>query len=279
MITDAECNYLYLADTLPTMYPDFYGKLLKAIEQLNIPLMPLLGTKDVWAKDFMPIQIVPDKFVQFIYDPSYLKPEKYAASKSNPDKICKEVGVDALPVDIKIDGGNVVKWKNKAIITTRIFQENPDIPKNDLIEKVKAYLEIDELIIVPAQPYDFTGHADGMIRFIDENRVFINDISGYSRSYHAKLLRSIHKAGLQYIQLPINYSRLKTPDSAVGCYINYLEMEQGIIISSYGFFREDQIAMGIFKKIFPDRKIIAVDCNEIAEQGGMLNCVSWGIYK
>ena len=35
--------------------------------------------------------------------------------------------------------------------------------------------------------------------------------------------------------------------------------------------------MGIFEDVFPNSEIIPVVSNEIAEKGGVLNCVSWNI--
>ncbi|GAB6044508.1 hypothetical protein JCM11957_01060 [Caminibacter profundus] len=68
-------------------------------------------------------------------------------------------------------------------MTDKIFSENPSIERNKLIEKIKNLLEVDELIIIPKQPWDMFGHTDGLIRFIDENTVLVNDLSLESRSY------------------------------------------------------------------------------------------------
>ena len=57
MITDSQTNLLYLADTLPKNYPIFYERFEKLLieNKINFKLLP--NTKDVWAVDYMPIQI------------------------------------------------------------------------------------------------------------------------------------------------------------------------------------------------------------------------------
>lgn len=301
MIKDQETNFLYLADTLEQEYPDFYGNLIEGLKELDIPFGIIHGTKDVWAKDYMPIQITHDKFVQFIYDPTYLKEETifdgaygppvdfdgtFQYLKTDPISVCEMLGIETYKSNLVIDGGNVIKWTNKAILSSRIYKENPDFSKNDLHELLKKELEIEELIIVPEPPYDYTGHADGIIRFIDENRVFINDLSEYSKTYQSKLLKALAKANLEYIELPIDTIRGEYGFMPViyGLYINYLEMEQGIIVPSFcdrEVFEVKQIfeLREIFEEVFPNRKIIFVESSEIAANDGVLNCISWAIKK
>lgn len=34
-----------------------------------------------------------------------------------------------------------------------------------------------------------------------------------------------------------------------------------------------------FKNIFPDTKITTIVSNDIIKEGGVLNCITWNIYK
>ena len=81
MIADNQTNFLYLADTLPKNYSKFYKEFEKVIKANNIEFQLLPNTKDVWAVDFMPIQISTNKFVRFTYNPKYLQSPK--VSKNN----------------------------------------------------------------------------------------------------------------------------------------------------------------------------------------------------
>lgn len=56
MITDRQTNFLYLADSLPKKYPNFYERFEKVLIKSNIKFNLLPNTKDVWAVDYMPIQ-------------------------------------------------------------------------------------------------------------------------------------------------------------------------------------------------------------------------------
>lgn len=307
MIKDQETNFLYLPDTLEQNYPDFLGNLMEGLKQLDIPVGIIHGTKDVCAKDYMPIQIADNKFVQFIYDPNYSKDEKifsveygppedfdetFEYLRTDPVSVCELLGIETYKSKLVIDGGNVIKWTNKAILSSRIYEKNPDFAKKELHKLLKKELEIEELIIIPEPPYDYTGHADGIIRFIDENRVFINDLSEYSKSYQRKLLRALAKANLEYIELPVDTIRGEYGFMPVifGLYINYLEMEQGIIVPSFWDRPVCELSQicevsqifelrPIFEEAFPNKKIIFVESSEIAAYDGVFNCITWAIKK
>ena len=91
MIPDNKTNFLYLAGTLPKNYPDFYAKFEEVLIQQNISFSLLSQTKDIWAVDYMPIQIDKNKFVQFIYNPAYLQSKQYLKTISNVDNICEKI--------------------------------------------------------------------------------------------------------------------------------------------------------------------------------------------
>lgn len=276
MITDSQTNFLYLADTLPTKYPDFYKRFENVLKNCNIPFDFLPQTKDVWAVDYMPIQTDLNKFVRFVYNPSYLQSKKYLKTISDVDEICKTIGIETFKTDIIIDGGNVTRWTNKVIMTDRVFKDNPTYERKQLIKQLYELLQVDKIYFVPEQPGDFTGHSDGMIRFVDEHTVIINDYKQEKEEFYRAFEIAIHNTGLDYIKIPYNVYDNKSNDHANGDYINYLQMENMVIIPTFGI-KEDNLAVRQLETIFAGQKIQTVESNEIAYDGGVLNCITWNI--
>lgn len=81
----------------------------------------------------MPVQIQSGKLIQFRYNPSYLKNPQYSDSRSNVEYVDKANNINPIYSNINLDGGNVVMFGNKAILTDRIFSENPDWTKETLM--------------------------------------------------------------------------------------------------------------------------------------------------
>lgn len=276
MITDSQTNFLYLADTLPIKYPDFYKRFEKVLKDCNIPFDFLPQTKDVWAVDFMPIQTDLNKFVRFVYNPAYLQAKKYLKTISDVDRICKAIGIETIKTDIIIDGGNITRWTSKVIMTDRVFKDNPTYERKKLIKDLYELLQVDKLYFVPEQPGDFTGHSDGMIRFVDEHTVVINDFKKEKEEFYRAFEIAIHNTGLDYITIPYNVYDNKSINHANGNYINYLQMGNTIIIPTFDI-KEDDIAVRQLETVFAGQTINTVESNEIAYDGGILNCVTWNI--
>lgn len=281
MINDKDTNLVYFSELLLTdlRYSGTCNQIVSILESFDIKYDFLPDTKDIWVRDFMPIQISDNKFIEYIYDPDYLKTNKYRNTRSFPDKICETINVKTIKTDIILDGGNIIKSADCIIMTDKIFLENKkSYTAEELLIKLKHVFEVDKIVIIPWDKSEIFGHADGMIRFIDYKTVLLN---GYFRYYTKKfkhqLYDSLQQNGLIWKELNYNVAR---EDVRSWAYINYLQTKDIILIPKFGI-DEDEQALSQFKKYFPaynsrDR-IKQVSMNEILKDGGALNCVSWSI--
>ena len=276
MIIDEETNKLYLADCLPKSYPEFFKRFEKVLNECNIPFDFLPGTKDIWAVDFMPVQITIDRFIRFNYEPDYLRPKKYHKYITDSEAICKEIKIDAKPSNLIVDGGNVVRSRDKVIMCDKVFFENKNLSEKELIGQLEKLFEVDKIVFVPWDRHDMIGHADGMVRFIDNHTVLINDLSIEDEEYQRSFRMSLHNAGLDWVELSYNTPVDPKSTSAKGIYINYLQMEQAIIMPTFGN-KHDEKAMRVMEEVFKGQKIKTVESNEIAKGGGVLNCITLNI--
>lgn len=279
MITDNETNSLFLADTLPGKYPVFYDLFGTALRNANIEFQFLPNTKDVWAVDYMPIQIEHKDFVQFVYNPDYLRDSKrWRKTISDVDAICRDIGIEPAKSNILLDGGNVIKTTDKIIMCDKVFAENPGINEKELIKELQRLFRVDKLHFIPTQPFDFTGHADGMVRFYDSDTVLVNDYSKEHRDFQLRFRAALHNAGLRSIEISYNPYNNKKDSHANGIYINFLQMQEAVVVPTFGI-EEDEVAIKKFEQLFPGQTIIAVDGNELAYDGGLFNCITWNIYQ
>lgn len=278
MIPDNKTNFLYLADTLPKKYSNFYSQFEEILNQCNIIFKLLPQTKDVWAVDYMPIQIDKSKFVRFVYNPKYLRSKKYLKTISDVDAICEQIGIETVKSNIILDGGNVTRTTDKVIMTDRIFIDNSNYERKQLIKDLQEHFLVDKLFLIPEQPKDFTGHSDGMVRFIDEHTVMINDYRKEKEEFKQAFEIAIHNTGLDYIKIPYNPYNNDNYNQANGDYINYLQMGKSVIIPTFGI-SEDEKVVKQFELLFPGKTIATVDGNQIANDGGILNCITWNIFK
>lgn len=273
---------VYLSGLLMTRFPESCKRLTDILNKHNIPFAFLKGTKDIWCRDYMPVQTPSGRLIQFKYDPSYLKNSQYSDSRSIIEYVDKVNNIKPLFSDINLDGGNVVMYGNRAIITDRVFSENPDWTQEKLLTELSRLLEC-EIIIIPAYKpeYDFTGHADGMIRFVDENTVLVNNLEQDFKYMKDTIIKALDKANLKHINFPWFEHKIKgNNDHAIGIYLNYLEVGNLIVMPEFGVpGNKDAEALAKLKEVFPNKIIETIDYNDVALEGGILNCTTWVITK
>jgi len=98
-----------------------------------------------------------------------------------------------------------------------------------------------------------------MVRFTDSNTLIGNDRAKeykYWRNGINKVLKQYH---LDYIDAPLFMHKNRAfPDNALGCYMNYLEVGNLIVLPIFEVADNcDDEVLELFKRIFPDRKIVS----------------------
>lgn len=274
------------SDQLPHRFPDVHTSLNTILKKHGIAYQPITQSRDIWCRDYMPVRSADGSLVQFVYWPRYLRSANYA------DRITTPGCYGDLPFTsqvsesvIILDGGGVEISGKTGIVTEQVFKDNYWYPREELAAKLKVTLKLDKLIVIPIEQGDVTGHVDGVVRFINEKRVMMNDYSlpkdeksSCSAAYGRKVERILQQSGLQVELIPYAPTDNLGPDGmpvAIGCYINFLRIDNLVILPQFEI-AEDLHAVKECKRIFgEDVTVEPVDCSELAWDGGVLNCVSW----
>lgn len=263
---------IYLSHLLKSTdkYISAADRVFAALDLLNIKYKLLNNTKDIWLRDFMPVKTKSGKYISFRYKPSYL--DNYDELRTDfRNEVAPNLALENLVFsDINFDGGNVVfsPSKEKVIISDRVYSENPSWHKAELTAKLAKLLEAN-VIIIPSLKSDMTGHADGMVRFVNENTVVANAPLS-PLGFETKVKKALQNHGIEVLDFPYFDSN---GDSAIGCYLNFLETGQAIFLPVFSVDTDNK-AVQTAKHIF-HKAIIPVNINEIAADGGLLNCISW----
>lgn len=259
---------IYFSSKLYEKFPSEARGLFDALEAKGEKYSLVEGTKDIRMRDFMPIRTADGSFVSFRYEPSYLK--KYPRLRTDFGRdLAERFDLPFACSDINLDGGNAVfsPSRKKVLISERVLAENPDRGRNELTRELGRILGAD-VILIPSLKSDFTGHADGMVRFLDENTVIGNRVVS-KNGLEQRIKRQLQRCGIGVIDFTCRVSGL----SAAGCYLNYLETENCVFLPVFGLETDDG-AVAQAEALF-DKAIVPVKIPGIAEEGGALNCISW----
>lgn len=286
---DGWTNFVFISDKLKEFYPGTYKRLIKLFDKMEIEWAEVKGTKDIWIRDYMPIQIAENHYLVYKYDPDYLKQtgKKYL---TNSHTIYKKVLHHYYWKDINItlDGGNVVTAAGycdsiQRILTDKVFRENGKEPYDpDFCEYLSKALHSD-LIFLPwncdksENPNaDVYGHADGMVRWTGGANILMSNIRDFNPEEADEIRNRLEKAGYRVTEMLFD---VPNPNKDYNwAYINYLEVGTNIIVPTFGI-PEDKQALEYIRDLNPIAEVKGFRMREIAKNGGALHCITWNIMK
>ena len=261
-----------------------------------------------------------DIFISYTYKPDYLQdyPEcvtNWQLHRVHTQKqLVNEQSFDfkVIQMPLILDGGNVVKAivNNKPcfIMCDKVLQEN-NLNYEDFQIWWKNWWQDNfdgtemEFVLLPWEGHETNpiGHADGMVRYIEEGRVLLTNYDDFDKvykDYHGCLFKDkLEEVGFKVDSLSFldkfNYQedkmfRLLFKHS--WCYINYLHIGNKILVPRLGYEILDKEALRQIEAAFNREKHIAdvqlidvdmtpivEDMNENKNSGGALNCLTWTI--
>lgn len=274
MITDNLTDAVFFSDLLPKRCPKLYESLHEILQDKGIDHRLLSNTKDIWCRDYMPIQADDKHFVFYKYNPDYLQTPYYKKTITDVNRI---ENINCLrqkkwtDLDLVIDGGNVVKCDDKIIMTEKVFSENKDKKRNVIIRLLEETFLCD-FVFLPWDREEIFGHSDGIVHYIGDNRVLMTNYADFDTDM-ARRFTNILKKHVEVIPLTYNVRRKHKRSWA---YINYLQIGKLVLVPRLGI-PEDEQALQQIKEALPQCEVFGVPALEAVRRGGALNCVSWNV--
>jgi len=143
-----------------------------------------------------------------------------------------------------------------------------------LIKKLHDLFEVDKVVLIPWDEGCVYGHADGMLRFVSNEKVLI---SGFYEKADKELKKWILEA-LDNAKIDRDWLRISHKEVEDNiAYINFLQTKDLILVPALNRTEEDDKALEEISNHFPKYtdRIEKVDMSEIARHGGALNCITW----
>ena len=284
MITDSQTNIVYLSSLLPRQHPKFWEELKTILEKHSVKFKWIANTRDIWCRDYMPVQLTENEFVRFKFFPDYYLDHEHVRYLTIQDEIEYSKIGNIKDVDLIVDGGNIVNSSNRAFMTEKVLVVNKKLGRKKVIDNLKEALCLEDLFFLPVQPFDTSGHTDGMIRFYDDKTILVNEFKE-SPSWMDRFNRSITASGLNTIPFPY-LSSLKVKNyeyTAHGCYINFAQIGNLIIFPQFGkeFVNADNLALRKINELYPSSNyhVEPINAESIAWYSGLLNCCTWNISR
>lgn len=281
VLSENQKNKVYFSNLLALNYPSIWKEICNVLSIYGYSAGRLTYIKDYWCRDFMPIQVGSNEFVQFQYDPDYLTDlRKY---KTNPNDTVKHI-TDFTPKISKskllVDGGNIVVCNNIneetwVVMTEKVLIENPDFSKAEITSMLEKDLGA-KIVWLPWDTSDECGHTDGIVNFIN-GLSSKPSIMAYFSLYPKNIAKEMRKLLNDVFD---THELIFTHDEKNNwAYVNLLRTKDFIIVPGLGTDSDNE-AMGQIERLYPDYKgrIHQIIIAPIVEEyGGAFNCLTWTV--
>lgn len=249
----------------------------------NATVLTMDKNIDLWMRDFG--LGLPGHPVKFKYSPVYLSRSDARFVDNAFRDLLASFKIPVQESNLFLDGGNVVdNGKDKAIVSDRFFYENQKVSEKVLTRELEQQLGM-KVAVIP-DPEDTTGHADGVVSFIDDNVLLIAD---YCDAVYYKLVADSVKEvfpDLKIIKLPCEEekkekkgkksSKWRGFSSAVGAYVNILLTDSSVYIPVFGNEKRDKEVLDLVRAN-TSRRVVHVDTSKLSHMGGSVRCMTWQI--
>lgn len=316
-ITDDKTTEVFVSLRIVKEVKGLFPSIRRKLKEYGYQLKDLAYTNDIWARDYMPVEIFKDEYLSFKYYPTYYDKEEAEELHKYADTDWKKVRmVDRIKLGEKlnyketnlfVDGGNVVKAIDKngvpcLIMTDKVLTDNEcgeDGVRQIISECTDGKVDV---VFIPWEGNDYEGgvidnpigHSDGVLRYLAPGKLLLtntHELDTEDGSF-SDYIKECLQERFEVFELSFDGINCQEKKELSWCYINFLQVGKVILLPRLSC-EYDEAAIkqtahyfsGIDKDYVVD--MIDYDMSDIVRGkdkdgndingGGALNCLSWTI--
>lgn len=256
-------------------------------------------TNDTWIRDYGPLTLTDKtgfRLLDFRFNGWGLK---FAANFDNQvnRRLGERMVYDRMPEnckDLVFEGGSIESDGCGTLLTTEYClmapNRNEPMTRDEIEQTLLSRLHARKLLWVThggLSGDDTDGHVDTLCRLAPGNTIVYTGCQDADDEHYTSLqamaeeLRSFTNADGK----PFNLIELPLPDAIFdeeglrlpATYANYLVLEHSVLLPTYNQPMKDKLAEDMLRIVFPERKIIGIDCRALIQQHGSLHCATMQI--
>jgi agmatine deiminase len=254
----------------------------------------VIKTNDIWIRDYGPFFLKKGNktvIAETVFNAWGAKFPPFTYDNKIPEAIAQKTGYPLVTsVPYIFEGGAIeVNGDGLAITTLDCLTGKNRNAAKDVNKVVKALCKafgLRDMLLLPHGLHgDHTdGHIDNVARFVAKDRIVMceatdkrspnNVILTEAKYLIETWLKSHYGKSAKVDTLPLPPQR-KLDDGQIlpASYMNFIYANGALIFPKYKS-PNDAKAKAYFESVYPDRKVIGIDCRTVIEEGGSLHCMS-----
>lgn len=250
-------------------------------------------TNDVWCRDHGPIFVKSPDGQLALTDWGFNgwgdKFPPYDLDNAIPGLIAESLGVPLIDGGMILEGGSIEINGHGQLLTTEAVllnpNRNPSLSKAEIEDRLRQHLGATDILWLKdgIEGDDTDGHIDDLARFTDDDTIIAAiDPGGPNEAVLAEnleRLRTFRNAdGRPFTIHPIALPQAKASPgwrlpTLPASYVNFLILNEAVLVPTFSQ-ENDEPALALIGRLFPDRQVIGIDCLDLVKEGGSLHCIS-----
>ena len=251
-----------------------------------------IQTNEPWCRDHGPIFLARDvdpklAIVDWDYNAWGNKYPPFDLDEVVPARVAQILDLPVFYPHMILEGGSIDVNGAGALLTTESClmnkNRNPNLSRDEIEQCLRDYFGVQEILWLGEgiEGDDTDGHIDDLARFVSENTVVtVVEESREDNNYeplqeNLARLRAM-KTGddkIDVITLPMPKKIMREGQRLPASYANFYIANTCVLVPTFAD-PADEIALSILQKLFPDRRIIGIDCRELIWGLGTFHCLT-----
>jgi agmatine deiminase len=249
---------------------------------------------DVWVRDYGPIFVKKNSGIvaatKWIFNAWGNKYDDLKRDDQTGLDIAASTKLEVFKPGIVLEGGSIDTNGCGSLLTTKqcLLNENrnPTLSQQDITKYLNEYLGTSNIIWLESGIVgdDTDGHIDDLARFVNRNTIVCMVETDPSDPDHRALTRNyeILKNGrdqdgerFDLISIPMPRKKVQSEEEGrlPASYANFYIANSVVLVPTYSD-RNDGIALEAIKSLFPNRKVIGIECSPLVFGFGSIHCVT-----
>lgn len=260
-------------------------------QKINLPNVFIyqIPTVDSWIRDYGPNFLVrktgTEKELAFNHWIFNAWGEKYAELMLDtqvPEQIRPLLNVSVFEPKIVLEGGSIDVNGTGLCLTTKQCllnaNRNPQLKQAEIEKYLINYLNLEKIIWLEEglEGDDTDGHIDDIARFVSHDTVVCVIEENPKDKNTAALqtnLKILQRQNLKVIPLPMPGTFEREGRRLPASYANFYIGNTVVLVPTFQHSNDAKV-VAILQKLFPDRKIVGVDCSDLIWGMGAIHCVT-----
>jgi len=252
---------------------------------------------DIWARDFAPLTIRKNRqnlLMNFGFNGWGLKFAAHYDNAINSSLYAMGVFENLHTQALILEGGSIdSNGAGIALTTTTCLLEknrNPHLNKQEIESMLLHTLGLKKILWVESgflRGDDTDSHIDMLARFVDERTIAYLKCEDRDDEHYEALremecelrgFSDLEGKAFRLVPLPFPKPIYHKKERLPASYANFLFVNGGLIVPTYGDKKNDKEALNILREALPNRRVVGVEATTLIKWHGSLHCASMQVY-